>query len=667
LQGLDASARMVPQQEMMMVKRSWRYCAAMLLCCGLTALAVPPALAQPAIDAAGALEAWVAGLDESPELQATYESITGEGGEAVLTGLVVTGQELIIRFDAITVSGYRGIGTSGYAFSSFVAPRVDASTPTTEVSVIGFAIDNLVVPEGANPYDETQPITSILDMWGSASQVSMDRLSIDRIDIGRFDGGLNSLVTYQNFVMNGLANGRIASTSAGPLVMESPSPDALLVMTVDDLRSDDIDFGAIAWVLDPAAYADGNRDWRSMLGHAEYDNIIIAAPDFQLRVRSIQIDDFQMRQAAEPFTPVLERIWTDPDLSALEADELTQEILVDLISPWGLGKFSIEGLDIYTDEVDRFHIGDFHISDLSLDGLGEIGLADLDVVISGEGYMRIGNFAIGGLVMPDEAIIRRVLQIAAAGGEITKIEDFLPSIGYIELADFAFGQTGTLPITLDHVLIGAEGYLATLPTATSFEVRGLDVPLSLIEGDFRRLLNQIGYTELKIDLGIYADWDEATQTLKLDNIHAAVTGAGSITASIELGGFTRAMFDHIDSLSPEQLNQLTFNSAEIRVVDESVADKLFAWTAQGTDQTAAQYRNDFIVGLPFLLGLTIDRTIAATISPPIQQFLRGPSTLVVTAHPDQPVPLATVMEMASGSPFSLLSALSVELAVEPLP
>jgi hypothetical protein len=633
---------------------------------GLAAASPQPGFAQNQGAAAEALDAWVAELDASPDVDAAYDTLTGTGDQAVLTGLRISGRELIIEFDPIAVTGYRAVGPSGYAFASFTVDRIQARTPTTEVKVTGFAIGNLVVPETGNEYDDTLPLSSILDIWGRARQISIDEIAMDRIDIGQFAGGLNSLVSYHNFVVEGVGEGRIASTSAGPLIMESPSPDALFVITVDDLRSENIDFNAVAWVLDPAAYTDSDREWRTMLGHAEYRNIIVAAPDLQLRIRAIEIDDFRMRQAAEPFTPILERILTDPDIPALEAEKLTQEILVDLISPWGLGGFRIQGLDIYTDEVDRFHLGEFYLSDLSLDGLGEIGLADLDVVIGGQGYLRIGAFALGGLAMPDEAIIRRVLEITAAGQELTKIEEILPTLAFIELADFEFAAGATLPVTVDRLLIGTEGYLEALPTNGAFEVAGFNLPLSLVPDEVRRLLNQVGYTELIIDLGLYMEWSAATETLLFDNLHAAIVDAGSITASFEIGGVTREMFENLESLSPEQLLRLTFNWAEIRLVDEAVADRLFEWTAQGTNQPADQYRNEFIIGLPFLLGLTIDRAIAAEVGPPIQQFLREPSVLLVTARPAEPVPLVAMMAMVEESLWSLLPLLSVELTVEPL-
>ena len=632
---------------------------------GLSFLAAT-ANAQDEGPAATALAEWVAGIDASPDVDATYDAIDGAGDDATITGLTINGRELIITFEPITVEGYRAVGANGYAFASFTVDTIDARTPTTEIKVTDLTVTNLTVPETGYAVDDTKPLSSILDIWGRASQVSLDQISIARIDIGQFQGGLDSLVSYHDFVLADVAEGRIGDISAGPLIMESPTDEPLFTITVDETRSENIDFGAVIRVLDPAAYDGGDRDWRTVLDFAEYRNIIVAAPDFQLRIRAIEIDDFVARQAAEPFMPVLERLMIDTDLSPVEADELTQEILVDLISPWGLGEISIQGLDIYADQIDRFHLGEFHISELSLDGVSEIGLSDLDVIIGGSGYLRIGALALGGLEMPDEEVIRRVLEITAAGGELTEIEEVLPTLAYFEIADFEFAEAASLPVTLDRMLIGTEGYLAALPTESAFEVQGLGIPLTLIPGEVRRLLTQVGYTELIMDFGIYVEWDEATETLLFEDMHIAIVDAGSINASLEIGGVTRLMLENLDQLKPEQMLGLTFNWAELRVVDEAVADRLFEWTAQGTDQPADQYRNEFIIGLPFLLGLTIDRAIAAEISPPIQQFLREPSVLTLTARPETPVPLAVLMAAVDASPFALLDTLAVELNVEPL-
>ena len=648
-----------------MLKQIRRHGAAALMFCGMVA---PPATssAQDADTATAALAEWVAAMDVLPEIEANYDTLTGSGDQAVLSGLVILGAEIEIVFEPITVAGYDNLPPTGLAFGSFSVDRIQGRTPTAEINIIDLSIDNLVVPETGFVFDADRPISSILDIWGSSSQISIDELAMGRIDIGQFAGGLNSVVSYHNYIIRGWADGRIESTHAGPLVMESPSPDGLFVMTVDELVSEDIDFNALVRVFDPVAYKAGDRDWRSVLGHAEYSNIILAAPNIQMRIRAIELDDFEMRLAAEPFTPVLERLLSDPDLSSREADSLMQQILIDLISPWGLGGFSIQGLDIYADEIDRFHIGEFRIQQVSLDGLGEIGLSDVDIVVGGDGYLKLDHFALGGITLPPEETLEMLIANIAAGGEQDNVEQFIPALGFIEIGGFEFAVAGTLPVTIDRMLVTSGGYIGLVPTEGLLEFRGLVLPLTLIDGEIRRVLNQLGYTELVSEFGLSWTWDEATETLLIDELRFAVADAGSIAVRVELGGITRAMMENSDAISEVALLGLTLNWAEIVVTDEAVADRLFQWTAEGTDTPPEQYRDEFIRGLPFLLAITMDRTIAAAISPALQEFLRAPSTLTISARPDEPVPLILLAASADESPFSLLEILQVDLAVGPV-
>lgn len=630
------------------------------------ALSVPGASAQERGPAAAALEAWVQQIDDLPEVDATYETLTGRGDSAELVGLTIQGSGLLIVFDPINVTNYRELGSNGFAFGRFEVDHVQSRTPTIEINIIDFAVENIAVPETGFVFDETQPLSSILDIWGKASEISIDEISVGRIDIGQFYGGLDSLVSYHNYVIRGWADGHIASSSAGPLVMESPTDDPMIVMTVDYIESRDIDFNAIAWVFDPAAYAGGNRDWRAVLGHAEYDNILVQAPDLQMRIASIAIDDFKMRQAAEPFTPILERLMTDETLTSREADALMQEILIDLISPWGLGGFSIQGLDIYADDIDRFHLGDFHITALSLDGLGEIAVGDLDIVIPDSGSVRLGRLALGGLEMPSEKQLQLIIATVAAGGDPASIASFLPSLSYIELADLEVSSGQSLPVRIDRFLINGGGYLGLAPTDGLIELAGVNVPLTIIGGDLRRILNQMGYTEFNMDFGVAMSWDEASETLHIDNLHLQISDAGSVEASLVIGGVTRAIFENIDNLSETEVAGLTLVSADIAITDESLADRLFAWTAENTAQTAEDYKEQFIRGLPVVLGLTVDRTLAAQVAPPLQAFLRGSSSLVATVRPEAPVPLADVMAALDRSPYSLIGLLGVELTATAL-
>jgi hypothetical protein len=340
-------------------------------------------------------------------------------------------------------------------------------------------------------------------------------------------------------------------------------------------------------------------------------------------------------------------------------------MVVDLLAPYGLGRLTIQGVDLFTNELARFPLGEIHISDLSLDGLGEFGFADLDVVISGGGILAIDQFAIGGIVFPDRAILRAAATADGKGETIPDLGALLPRLGYVELAGLEIGGPGALPVTVERASFRVGGYVGMVPTAYSLEIRGVGAPLTLLDDEIARILNQLGYTDAKGDFAIEVAWDEATETLVLNDLYIALVGAGSIRANLQITGITREMMTNAEAMAAVDPDQFRLAGAQILVTDETIADRLFQWTAEGTNTPAAQYRDEFIRGLPFLLPLIgIPQTVATQIAPPLQQFLRAPGTLSVTVAPLTPIPFDMLME-AIESPTGLLQLLGIQITAVP--
>ena len=64
------------------------------------------------------------------------------------------------------------------------------------------------------------------------------------------------------------------------------------------------------------------------------------------------------------------------------------------------GRFAFGPLTIEAAGVDRMVLGEFHISDLSSDRLGEFAIEGFDGAVQGQGAVKIGRFAFGGIVFP---------------------------------------------------------------------------------------------------------------------------------------------------------------------------------------------------------------------------------------------------------------------------
>ncbi|MCW5716689.1 MAG: hypothetical protein KIS68_02545 [Bauldia sp.] len=615
------------------------------------------------------IDDWIDALTaDNPTLSADYADITATGDTVTITGLTVydPATDGGVQFNTITIGGYRELPPTGFAIASFAIDHIVTRADDSVTEIFNVSMSNLTVPETGVMFDPERPFSSMVDIYALAAGASLDRLAIGRIEMAQDAGGLNSVVSYNNYLVVGVDQGRVASVTAGPVFLESPSPDGLFRMSVTSVQSSDIDLNALTHVFDDDAYRDGAGDgeWRTLLAHASYRGIIVEAPDVQMRIRAIVIDDFRLRQADQPLGDFLDMLLIGTDLPPAQVEEMAADRMLDLVTPYQLGHFAIEGLDIYTRDVARFHIGDFHIDDLSIDGLGEFGFADVDIILEDLGALRVESFAIGDIVMPPHDTLRGAIRAGVDGEEVNPLA-VVPTVGYLDLAGFEFGAPGEIPFAVDRAQILFGGYVGPTPTGYRLEVQGFAAPLTLLDDEFSRLLMQLGYSEAKGDFTVDIGWNEATETLALNDLYLALQGAGSIRANLAVVGVTREMLENPDAMAALAPEQLRLGGAQVLVTDETVADRLFAWTAEGTNTPAAQYRDEFIRGLPFLLGVMMDRDLAARISPALQQFLRTPGTLTLDVAPAEPVPFAAIIDTITRAPTEILELLGITMTAEP--
>ena len=64
---------------------------------------------------------------------------------------------------------------------------------------------------------------------------------------------------------------------------------------------------------------------------------------------------------------------------------------------------------------ERFHLGDFHINDMSSDGIGEIGINDLDAAATDKSSLGAQRLAVGDIRFPDISYLSNALRAAEAG------------------------------------------------------------------------------------------------------------------------------------------------------------------------------------------------------------------------------------------------------------
>ena len=83
----------------------------------------------------------------------------------------------------------------------------------------------------------------------------------------------------------------------------------------------------------------------------------------------------------------------------------------------------------------------------------------------------------------------------------------------------------------------------------AIDIAGLEVPVSVIDDpDTREMFARLGYDRLSANYGLKLQWNEADETLNIENIHAGFEDMGSLTMSLELSGLPRAAIENPETI-----------------------------------------------------------------------------------------------------------------------
>ncbi len=611
----------------------------------------------------------VAAIDASPDWEADYQSVTVTGNRAVLTGLVLAvagGGPFRAEFEPITIDGYSE-DAAGFAIAGISAAGALVVGENLELELGAISVENLAFPIGpAIAFDPARPFTSMVKAYALIAKASVARAAIADITLTQVVSGLSSVITYEGLELAGVANGRIESMTTGPVSMSAPyARDEVVSYVIDGITTTGFDINALVHVFDPDQYVGGrgDREWRQVLAEGRYGNLQMDIPGASFRMGSFTVEDMKMRQSRESFAPLLDQLMANPDMPPSQADALFQRHIVDLMSAFSIGRIGLTGLDVAASGVDRFHIGAFHLSELSIDGLGEMGVEDVDVVVGGQVSLQLDRFAFGGLRLPSEDSIRTMIAAAAGGFEPNPLS-LIPLLGFVEAAGLRVALPGEPPLSLDRASLKLDGYIGPIPTAIDFDLGGLTVPASLAEGmGFERLLAELGYRSFTMEQRVHILWREDTETVEVKDLYFGITDVGEVSVSFGLQGVSRAAIEHPERLEAA-LQSVMFTGATIRVTNSTLADRLIAYQARRANVTPEQYREQIANAIPFFIAILRNAAFQGRIAPALQSFIRAPGTMVVTMTPLAPVAFSRILETGTNAPQNLPDLLAIDVEVE---
>jgi hypothetical protein len=628
-----------------------------------------PAHAQTAESAVRAL---LQGIDASDEWNADFGQVTPQGNGVTVSDIRITGagdENVSIELGTLTVAGYTEPSGGGFHADQITVDLLTVVSEAVEVELSNIELAGLGVPDFQSVvFDSTRPVVALMQAYSLAAAVELTSGHMDSMVVTQEAEGITSVVTYQNFALGQIADGKLDVTTAGPVTSETPSPEGLVSFAIAQIESRDIDIGAIARVLDPDQYENGVGDqvWHTVLGLARYRDVEVQGPGTNVRLSDITVEDFRMRQPESSFIEFFDTVMSNPDISEEEMAALSQTYVPDILSSMALGRLSIDNFDVEAPDIDLFRLGEFYIDELTAEGIGEVGFGDLEVSDEEEGSFSMDSFSFGDVRFPPLSLLQQSASAAATpegkgktsgGGEINPLS-LIPTLGFLEVAGVGL-DAPEFAGSLERFFVRFGGYVGFVPTGMDAEVNDLTIDVEQIgEEEIAAIFEQLGYDQILIDVGLDWNWREVDETLTLRNLSIGIDDVGSVAAELELRGLTR---EGIENLSEETFLGLEFVGATLTVNDDSITSRAINMQAEQLGITPDQFRQQIKGAVPFFLMVLQDAAFQGQIAPTLQAFIDNPGSLTMTLRPKRELPLMELLAAASEAPQRLPSLLSVEI------
>jgi hypothetical protein len=653
----------------------FRSATAALVASAAIALFVQTAAADEPVETA--IKGWVASIDASPDWQATYRSLAYDAAanRAVLTGLDIRSQVpgVEIGFGTVALTGFIATPEGGFTASRITADEGTLEAGPFKVTMSDGEVNGFAMPAlPALTWDPQHPFTSFIKAYAPLSRLTMTNGRVGSLGLIETNAGVASRIGYEQFRIDRWTGGKIAAITAGPLSMESPSQDGLLAMKVASFEAHDLDIDAMLSVFDPDRYANGIGDgvWRKVTGLTAYHDFAIAGPGVKMTMSLLSLEDFRLRQPRRSFAGYLDRIFADPN--APTDDPQTAQVIVDMVSAYSLGRLGMSGLDIAAEGMKTFHLGGFNVSDLSIDRLGEFAVDDLATEVTDVGAFKLGHFAIGNVVLPGAGGLLQAI-LASQGNGSPDVIGMAPKPGFIEMSGLDLAAVDAPRVKLDRMRVDLADYVGAVPTTIAADLGSLVLPVSALDASAQAVFEKLGYDTLDLGYRLKANWNEADETLAVDNLQFDLKGAGGLTMAMLLGGVPRAAIEKPKTLSGV-LPQLTLNHATLTLKDDSIVGKGLDLLAEKMHAKPETFRQQFAGAMPLLLSLfvlhdpklaaLVNKTqILAKLAPVVKAFIAAPgSSITVALKPPKPVDFQTISAAADNEPDSLITVLGFSVS-----
>jgi len=221
-------------------------------------------------------------------------------------------------------------------------------------------------------------------------------------------------------------------------------------------------------------------------------------------------------------------------------------------------------------------------------------------------------------------------------------------------------------IPIATVSFSATDYVGDTPRKSSFEMKGLVLPLDPADSDVEPV-RALGYEKVTIDASFSGTWDDKTGRLDVASLTVGAADMGTLKVAATVGGVTPEVVDALKKVDGDQTKQmeilqgLTVETLSLRWDDASLTGRVLDQQAKQQGVDSKTYAKQLKLLMPAMLSMIGNKEFEKKVAGATGSFLDQPKSLTVSARPKVPVPFGQLMGAAMAMPQTLPAVLGVEV------
>lgn len=299
-------------------------------------------------------------------------------------------------------------------------------------------------------------------------------------------------------------------------------------------------------------------------------------------------------------------------------------------------------------------------------GLGAFDLFELKDIasVSPSGNYHLGRFAVEGFDW--RSYLDRVFEAADTSATLPPpaLQD-LPKLGAVRFENFE-SNTPQGPVAFDAVSFETSTQTGR-PANFSLLLKRLKLQLGGGEpAEWRDRLLALGYGQVIADGQFVLNLDAGAKTLTLERSGISIDDAGSISATVHLGGVDPAVFLAPQSPGEPVAQQqfamrVTLKDMSIEAADSGLLPRFYASVARDAGVSPDAIRDGMAAEIRSQVAVVLGDALSPGSADAVGAYLRDPGRLTIKLSPRPDRPPLTLAEVMSDEPPLLADRLTISI------